>query len=130
MQIPIVAPQRPPLELCEIKLYSTGLKGKVFTNHFYKSLNHNFGITMVVKNNTAQLQAVRVGGCVYEADSNNGNTIVRWNKNLSIPAYHSLTHDFYVYETSFSSMKTGRYKVQFWINGKKVQKEFFTITYK
>ena len=28
MQIPIVTPQRPPLELCEIKLYSTGLKGK------------------------------------------------------------------------------------------------------
>lgn len=57
MQIPLnqSQPSRPPLELVSIKLYSTGLK-KVFTNHFYKSMNHNFGVEILVKNNTNQIQ--------------------------------------------------------------------------
>ena len=54
MQIPLNVPsqpKRPPLELCKISLYSTGARGKVFTNHFYKALNHNFGVEMVIRNN-------------------------------------------------------------------------------
>lgn len=130
MQIPLnqsSQPKRPPLELCSIKLYSTGLK-KVFTNHFYKSMNHNFGIEILVRNNTNTEQSIRVGGCIYD---NSGKTIVKWsNANIKIPKQTSKTWDFYVKEDGFSKMKEGKYKVQFWINDKKVQKEYFTITYK
>lgn len=130
MQIPLNTssqPKRPPLELCSIKLYSTGLK-KVFTNHFYKSMNHNFGIEILVRNNTNTEQSIRVSGCIYD---NSGKTIEKWsNANIKIPKQRSITWDFYVKEDRFSKMKEGKYKVQFWINNKKVQKEYFTITYK
>lgn len=130
MQIPLSQPskpKKPPLELCRIKLYSTGLK-KVFTNHFYKSMNHNFGVEILVKNNTNQSQMIHVGGCIYNSD---GKTVVNWkNININIPSHGSKTYDFFVKENGFAKMKEGRYKVQFWINNKKVQKEYFTITYK
>lgn len=129
MQIPLSPsqPKRPPLELCSIKLYSTGLK-KVFTNHFYKSMNHNFGVEILVKNNTSQIQTIHVGGCIYD---DKGNMFTKWkNATIKIPSYGSKTWDFYVRETTFSNMKDGKYKVQFWINDKKVQKEYFTVTYK
>jgi len=130
MQIPLSKPQqpnRPPLELLNIKLYSTGLK-KVFTNHFYKSMNHNFGVEILVRNNTNQIQTIHVGGCIYNS---NGKTIVKWrNVNIEIPSHGSKKYDFFVKEDGFSKMKEGKYKVQFWINDKKVQKEYFTITYK
>ncbi len=77
MQIPLSTPskpERPPLELCKIKLYSTGLRGKVFTDHFYKLMNHNFGVEIVVQNNTSTTQIIKVGGCVYDIQ---GNTIVK-----------------------------------------------------
>lgn len=129
MQIPLnqSQPNRPPLELVSIKLYSTGLK-KVFTNHFYKSMNHNFGVEILVRNNTNKMQTIHVGGCIYNSD---GKTIVKWgNVNIEIPSHNSKTYDFFVKEDGFSKMKDGKYKVQFWINDKKVQKEYFTITYK
>lgn len=128
MQIPLNPSQskRPPLELCSIKLYSTGLK-KVFTNHFYKSMNHNFGVEITIRNNTSQLQNVKIGGCVYD---NNGTTVIRWNGNKRVNPNSSVSYDFYVKEQSFSQMKEGKYKIQFWINDKKVQKEYFKITYK
>lgn len=128
MQIPLNPSQskRPPLELCSIKLYSTGLK-KVFTNHFYKSMNHNFGVEITIRNNTSQLQNVKIGGCVY---NDNGKTVIRWNGNKRVNPNSSVSYDFYVKEQSFSQMKEGKYKIQFWINDKKVQKEYFIITYK
>lgn len=99
----------------------------MFTNHFYKAMNHNFGIEMVIRNNTSITQTISVGGCVYD---DKGNTVVKWGCSKKIPAYTSSTHDFYVRENSFAQLREGKYKVQFWINNKKVQKEFFTITYK
>ena len=36
MKIPLNPSSRPPLELSKIRLYSTGARGKVYTNHFYK----------------------------------------------------------------------------------------------
>lgn len=129
MKIPLdssTQSKRPPLELCSIKLYSTGLK-KVFTNHFYKSMNHNFGIEITIRNNTAQAQSMRIGGCIYDEK---GDTIIRWSGIKKIKALSFLAYDFYVREKTFSKMKEGKYKVQFWINDKKVQKEYFFITYK
>lgn len=126
MQIPI-QPKKPPLELSSIKLYSTGLK-KVFTKHFYKSMNHNFGVEMVIKNNTTKPQVVKIGGCIND---NKGKLVIKWNpKNKKILPNSSFKTDFYVRETDFSKMKEGKYIVQFWINDKKVQNENFTVTYK
>lgn len=129
MQIPLSPssqPKRPPLELCSIKLYSTGLK-KVFTNHFYKSMNHNFGVEITIRNNTSKTQNMRIGGCVYDEK---GTTVIRWRSNKQINPHCSVPYDFYVKEADFSQMKPGKYKIQFWINDKKVQKEYFTVTYK
>lgn len=130
MQIPLNVPSQlkhPPLELCKISLYSTGARGKVFTNHFYKALNHNFGVEMVVRNNTSTTQTIKIGGCMYDVQ---GNTVVKWVTTKQIAAYSSSTQDFYVREETFSKLKEGKYKIQFWINNKKVQKDFFTITFK
>lgn len=129
MQIPLKPlnqPKRPPLELCGVQLYSTGIK-KVLTNHFYKSMNHNFGVEISVRNNTSKMQNLRIGGCVYDEK---GNTVTSWNGTKEIKALSSASYDFYVREETFSKMKEGKYKIQFWINDKKVQKEYFTITFK
>lgn len=130
MQIPLnpsTPPKRPPLELCKIRLYSTGARGKVFTDHFYKALNHNFGVEILMRNNTAKMQSIKVGGCIYD---DRGNPVVRWIGTKSIGGHSSNAYDFYVREDAFSKMKEGKYKVQFWLNDKKVQKEYFTVTYK
>lgn len=125
---PIRQPITSPLELCKIRLYSTGVRGKVFTNHFYKSINHNFGVEILVKNNTSSPQKINVGGCIYD---DKGSTVVKWkNTFIEIQARSSKTWDFYVFENHFTRMKEGKYKVQFWINNKRVQREFFKITYK
>lgn len=129
MQIPInqSLPKRPPLELISIKLYSTGLK-KVYTNHFYKSMNYNFGVKIVIKNNTPKPQMVKIGGCIHDE---NGNLIIKWNPtNTEIAPNNSIKPQFLVKENDFSKMKIGKYTILFWINDKKVQNKYFTVTYK
>jgi len=125
MQIP-PNPKQSPLELVHMKLYSTGLQ-KVYTTRFYKSMNHNFGVELLIKNNTSYPQQIKVGGCVYDEI---GNTIVHWNKLVTVSPHNSLSHDFYVYDNTFSQLKAGKYSVQFWLNDAKVTKKYFTITYK
>ena len=56
--------------------------------------------------------------------------MVKWGGIKGIDAHTSSTYDFYVREDTFSKMKEGKYKVQFWLNDKKVQKKHFTVTYK
>jgi len=109
-----------------MKPYSTGLK-KVYTNRFYKSLNHNFGVEMLIKNNTSRTQQIKIGGCVYDEAN---NTVVTWNKTVEISAYNSLTQDFFVNEVTFSRMREGRYSMQFWLNDAKVTKKYFTVALK
>jgi len=131
MQIPSnFTPQlkKPPLELYSIKLYSTGVKGKVYTNHFYRSMNHNFGVEIQIRNNTSLMQNVKIGGCINDAL---GNTVVKWKTTTKqIPAHSSLANDFFVYENDFSKMRDGEYFVQFWINDMKVKSEYFTVSFK
>ena len=131
MQIPLNPShqaERPRLELRSIRLYSTGLKGKVYTNHFYKAMNHNFGVEMKIRNNTFLTQTVRVAGRVYD---DQGTEVAKWiGRKYELIGQSEGTYDFYVYESRFATMKEGKYKVQFWVNDKKVQREFFTITYK
>ena len=115
MNIP-TNPKKAPLEMKSIKLYSTGLK-KVFTNHFYKSMNHNFGIEITIRNNTNRMQEMKIGGCVYDS-------------NKKINPNSNACYDYYVKEHTFNTMKPGKYIVIFWINDKKVKEASFNITYK
>ncbi len=125
MNIP-TNPKNAPLEMKSIKLYSTGLK-KVFTNHFYKSMNHNFGIEIVITNNTSSIQKLKIGGCV---NNSKGKKVVNWISTKSIKPYSSESYDFYVREKEFNKMDSGKYTVIFWINDKRVKETTFTITYK
>lgn len=129
MQIPLntsQTPKRPPLELLSIKLYSTGIK-KVFTDHFYKSMNHNFGVEITIRNNTSKLQEMKIGGCIYDS---NKNKAVNWIGNKKINSHSTTSYDFYVTEDRFSKLCAGKYTIIFWINDKKVKESKFTITYK
>lgn len=114
---------RKNIELTNIRLYSTGKKGKVYTAKFYKSMNHNFGIEITLKNNTTLLQNVKVGWCIYK----NGNEILKGTFNKKVNSNSSLTTDFYVKEQTFNNLKIGEYKSQFWVNDQRVQKVYFTI---
>lgn len=125
MNIP-TNPQKPPLEMKNIKLYSTGLK-KLFTNHFYKSMNHNFGIEITIRNNTSNIQKLKIGGCV---NNSNNKKIANWISNKSIRPHTSQSFDFYIKEQDFNRMDLGKYTVIFWINDKKVKEIPFTVTYK
>lgn len=117
---------RKNIELTNIRLYSTGKKGKVYTTRFYKTMNHNFGIEITLKNNTSSLQNVKVGWCIYK----DGKEIIKGTFNKKVNANSSLTNDFYVKERAFSNLSVGKYKSQFWVNDQRVQKVYFTITNK
>lgn len=121
-----VYPSRKNIELTNIRLYSTGKKGKVYTTRFYKTMNHNFGIEITLKNNTSSLQNVKVGWCIYK----DGKEILKGTFNKKVNANSSLTNDFYVKEQAFSNLKVGKYKSQFWVNDQRVQKVYFTISNK
>lgn len=125
MKIP-TNPQRSPLEMKSIRLYSTGLK-KVFTNHFYKSMNKNFGVEIIIRNNTNITQEMKIGGCVYDS---NGKGVAKWISNKRINPNSSVPYNYYVTEQTFNEMKPGKYTTIFWINDKKVKESTFTITYK
>ena len=110
-------------EIQSIRLYSTGKKGKVYTDKFYKQINHNFGIEILLKNNTNVQQNVKVGWCIYK----DGSEIMKGTFNKKINANSTATNDFYVKEESFKRLKSGKYKSQFWVNDKRVQKVYFYI---
>lgn len=113
------------VSLEKIRLYCTGAKGKVYTTKFLKSLNHNFGIEVVIKNDTPQTQTVKLGHCIYDESGN--NTIFRGTFHPKINPYSTLTENIFVDAKAFAKMKKGKYKSQFWLNDEKVQKVFFTV---
>ena len=113
------------VSLEKIKMYCTGAKGKVYTTTFRKSMNHNFGIEVIIKNNTAQIQTVKLGHCIYDESGN--NTMFKGTFYPKIKPYSTLTENIFVDAKAFAKMKRGKYKSQFWLNDKKVQKVFFTV---
>lgn len=120
-----VNPQIEPVKLEKIRLYCTGAKGKVYTDTFRKSVNHNFGIEVIIKNNTSQMQTVKLGHCIYD-DSGN-NTMFKSTFHPKIKPNCTLTENIYVDAKAFAKMKYGKYKSQFWLNDKKVQKVYFYV---
>lgn len=115
------------ITLQSIRLYSTGSKGKVYTDKFYKSINHNFGIEVVLKNTSSNTQTIHLGHCIYDES---GNVVFKGNFSPKINPHSTLTHNIFVDAKAFAKMKSGKYKSQFWINDTKVQKAFFTVAYK
>ena len=113
------------ITLKKIRLYCTGAKGKVFTTEIPKLLTHNIGIEVVIKNNTSQIQNVKLGCCIYDESGN--NTVFNRTFWPKVKPYTKLTENIFVDATAFSKMKKGKYKSQFWINDKKVKKIFFTV---
>lgn len=124
MRIPSVS-KRPALELKSIKIYSTGYKGKIFTEHIYKSKNHNFGIEISIQNNTSSSKDVKVGGCVYD---NFDNIVARWNTTMIINPHTSNATDFYITHDKFARLHVGTYHMRFWINDKRMPIKYFEIT--
>lgn len=113
----------PKIEIQNIRLYSTGKKGKVYTNKFYKQINHNFGIEVLLKNNTNIQQNVKVGWCIYK----NGAEILKGTFNQKVNANSTTSNDFYIKEENFKNLRPGEYKSQFWVNNERVQKVYFHI---
>lgn len=114
------------IELINIRLYSTGKKGKVYTNNFYKSMNHNFGVEIKLRNNTSLLQNVKVGWCIYKK----GKEIMKGTFNKKVNANGFMTTDFYVEKQAFNDLRVGKYESKFWVNDQRVQKVYFTISNK
>lgn len=129
MEVPTYSPKRPPLEVRELELYSIGARGNVLTNRFYKSMNRTFGVKMVVQNNTAEDQLLKISCCVYDTRDQD-ETLIKWGTTRKVKPYNKLTKEFNIHEEEFSRLREGNYKIQFWINGKRVMKKFFTIAYK
>ncbi len=110
-----------------IQLYSTGKRGKTYTKKFYKSINHNFGIEVVLKNLSGQAKTVHLGHCIYDEK---GVAIFKGDFRPTVKPFSTLKQDIYVDPKAFEKMKSGTYKSQFWLNDKRVQKVFFTVAYK
>lgn len=113
------------ISLEKIKLYCTGAKGKVYSKVFYKSVNSDFGVEVIIRNNTPKLQNVKLGHCIYDKSGN--NTMFQKTLYIKINPHSSFTQRIRVSPEDFSKMKTGEYKSQLWINDEKVQRVFFTI---
>ena len=110
-----------------VRLYSTGVTGKIYTDRFYKSINHNFGIEVVIANGSPNSQTVNLSHCIYDEK---GSTVASGNFHPRINAHTQYPQYIYVKPQMFDSMEIGKYKSQFWLNDKRVQKAFFTIANK
>lgn len=113
------------VSLKTIKLYCTGAKGKVYTTTFYKNLNKDFGIEVVIKNNTPKIQPVKLGHCIY--DKSGKNTISAKTFSLKVNPHSTFKKDILVDVKTFKTMKPGKYKSQLWLNDKRIQRVFFTV---
>lgn len=115
-----------PLSI-SVDLYATSSNGKIFTNHFYRSKNHNFGVEVRIQNSTSYVYSFNIAGCVYDS---NGVEIFRWKRTTKEVPPSNLPAEsyFWVDRNKFLTMGDGKYKVQLWINDIRVIKVFFTVS--
>jgi len=115
-----------PLNI-SVNLYAFDSNGKIFTDHFFRSRNHNFGIEVRILNSTSRVYSFNIAGCLYDS---NGVEIFRWKRITKevIPSNSPTKSYFNVDRNKFLAMRNGEYKVQFWINGIRVVKMFFTVS--
>lgn len=116
-----------PLELEEMKLYGTGPNGKIYTKRFYTLLNRNFGIEIVLRNNTSLIQNLRITGCIYPVGEKSDEVTFKWHETKEIWPKSVIRPDYAVPPEVFTKMARGEYKIQFWVNKTKVGRRFFTI---
>ncbi len=112
------------VSLQNIRFYSTSSKGKVYTTKFYKSINRNFGIEVILNNTSCKAQVVHLGHCIYD---DSGKVVFKGNFMPKINPHSTVKQNIFVKPNDFAQMKSGKYKSQFWMNDKKVQKVFFTV---
>lgn len=113
------------IKLVKVLLYSTGARGKVFTKKFYKRINHNFGIELVIRNDSNKRQSISVKWSIY--DVTNQRDVIADNSVIKIAAREKLIHDIYVSDKEFVKLPTGEYESRFCINGKQAPKMNFYI---
>lgn len=113
--------------IISVDLYATCSNGKIFTNHFYRSKNHNFGVKVRIQNSTSYVYSFNIAGCVYDSI---GVEIFRWKRTTKevSPSNSPKESYFWVDRNKFLAMKDGKYKVQLWINDVRVIKAFFTVS--
>lgn len=110
-----------------INLYATSSEGKIYTNHFYRAKDHDFGVEIRIKNNTACVYSFNIAGCVYDSS---GAEIYRWIRTTKkvLPSNLPVKSNFWVDRDKFLAMRDGEYKMQLWINDVKVVKMFFMVS--
>ncbi len=119
--------QKTDIIIQNVRLYATGAKGKVYTNKFYKSINHNFGVELMLYNNTSKSQIINIGHCIY---NKNGETVFKGNFHPKVNPKTQFIQDIFIPASKFINMKNGTYRSQVWVNDKMVQKNNFTIVTK
>lgn len=95
------------VSLQSIRLYSKGLKRKVYTDKFYKSTNYNFGIEVILRNISSNTQTIHLGHCIYDES---GNVVFKGNFSPKINPHSTLMHTIFVNAKDFAKMKSGKYK--------------------
>lgn len=113
-----------PIKLKSSHLYATSIHGKIFTNKFRKNGIYNFGLEVLLFNNSNKQQRATLSWCIYKR----GNLMQKKDVSVIIEPLSTLRQDLYVTKQCFSSLSTGDYKSLFWINDKREIKEYFTIT--
>ncbi|WP_300791828.1 hypothetical protein [uncultured Acetatifactor sp.] len=110
-----------------INLYAISSNGKIYTNHFHRAKNHDFGVEIRIQNSTSCVYSFNIAGCVYDS---NGVEIYRWRRTTKrvLPSNSPVENDLWVDRDKFLAMRDGKYKIQLWINDIKVEKVFFTVS--
>lgn len=118
--------KEPPLSI-GINLYATSSKGKIYTQHFYRSKNHDFGVEVRIHNSTSCVYSFNIAGCIYDS---NGVEIYRWTRTTKkvSPSDSPVENDFWVDRDKFLAMRDGEYKMQLWINDIKVVRTLFWVS--
>lgn len=119
-------PERDPITYKNIRLYSTGMKGKVYDCYkFYKAINRDFGVEVILGNTSAKTQTVNLSYFIYSDGID--TPVLKIYKNLKIDPHSTLPYSISVYEDTFSKMKNGKYTSSLKINKKKFKQGPFFI---
>lgn len=111
----------------KIKPYVTGIKEKIYnTNTFYKKINYNLGVEVIVQNPTKKKQKFeircRMATCT-------GNVVYDRTQARAAPPNQTVSTDIYVPNEVLSKIEPGKYRVRYWIDGRRM-KEFTILSVK
>lgn len=113
--------QTSSIELISVKLFYESLEGKVYTRSFDKNVTNNIAVEILIKNNILHEQNLKIAYSLY-----NGNSRVDGILEDQIDADDILTVRLIIISEILEEMK-GQYKMQFWLNDKKIPEVYFTV---